>query len=164
VAEVDLDVRAAVDAAVPPVLGDRVESGEDAVADVAPADLVDACVDAVGGGPGDRLGEVGRVGEHLARNAADIETGTAERTVLDDRHIQVREGLVDDVVAGAGADDDQVVMAHPARVGADRRIGSSWRRRGRGQGRTADRAHPHRRTPKYSGPPDGTRPSGGNPA
>ena len=54
--------------------------------------------------------------EHLGGDAADVEAGAAERPVLDERHVQVLEPRVEERVARAGADDDQVVVPHGQRL------------------------------------------------
>ena len=64
-------------------------------------------------------GDVGGVDVHLRRDAADVEARAAEDAVLDDRDVEVVEAVVDDGVARAGTDDDEIVMAHD--VEANRR-------------------------------------------
>ena len=127
VAEVDRRVRCLVLAVALPAGGDRVDPGEHPVADVGPADLVDARVHAVDARPADRLGDVGGVDVHLGRDAADVQAGPAEHPVLDDRHVHVREPFVRDRVAGAGADDDEVVVGHALHGSA--RPNRTWPRR-----------------------------------
>jgi hypothetical protein len=61
-------------------------------------------------------GEVGGVHEHLRGDAADVEAGAAERSVLDERHVEVLEPRVEERVARTGADDDQVVVPHGQRL------------------------------------------------
>ena len=115
VALVERDVAAPVGAVVPPGRGDRVDPAEHAVADVGPAHLVDGRVDPQMAGPAHGAGEVGGVHEHLGGDAADVEAGAAERPVLDERHVEVLEPRVEERVARAGADDDQVVVPHGQR-------------------------------------------------
>ena len=85
VAEVDGDVGAAVHPVLAAAGGDRVDPAEDPVPDVGPAHLVDARVDPVAPGVPDVLGDVGGVDVHLGRDAADVQAGAAEDTVLDER-------------------------------------------------------------------------------
>jgi hypothetical protein len=56
------------------------------------------------------------VHEHLRGDAADVEAGAAERSVLDERHVEVLEPRVEERVARTGADDDQVVVPHAQRL------------------------------------------------
>ena len=116
VALVERDVAAPVGAVVPPGRGDRVDPAEHAVADVGPAHLVDGRVDPQMAGPAHGAGEVGGVHEHLGGDAADVEAGATERPVLDERHVEVLEPRVEERVARAGADDDQVVVPHGQRL------------------------------------------------
>ena len=67
-------------------------------------------------GPAHGACEVGGVHEHLRGDAADVEAGAAERPVLDERHVEVLEPRVEERVARAGADDDQVVVPHGQRL------------------------------------------------
>ena len=111
-----------------PPADDRVDAAEDAVAHLIPADVdlrptSDPEAAAVPRG----LGEVGRVGEHLRRDAADVQAGAAEPLLpVDEGDLPVREPLVDDRVAAAGADDAQVEVPHapivprPVRAGVRR--------------------------------------------
>ena len=125
-------LRAPVRAVVPPGVRDRVDPAEHAVADVGPPHLVDRRVDPEVAGPGDGARDVGGVHEHLGRDAADVEAGAAERAVLDQRDVEVLEAGVEERVARAGADDDQVVVAHPHEVMRSRRHGRrvrGWRQR-----------------------------------
>jgi hypothetical protein len=101
---------------VPAAGGDRVDPAEDPVPDVGPAHLVDAGVDPVPPGVPDVLGDIGRVDVHLGRDAADVQAGAAEDAVLDQADVEMVEPVVDDRVAGAAADDDQVMMAHLGRL------------------------------------------------
>ena len=88
--------------------GDRVDPPEDTVDDVAPAHLVDGGVDAVGARVRDVGGDVGCVDEHLGRDAAPVEAGSAEYVLFDDRHAQAVEIRGEDAVAGARTDDHDV--------------------------------------------------------
>ena len=65
-----------------------------------------------------RAGKIGRVNEHLAGNAANIEAGPAEGSHLDQRNAEVVEPVVDDRISGSGADDAEVKVPHPAIVPA----------------------------------------------
>ena len=98
--------------------GDRVDPAEHAVADVGPAHLVDGGVDAEMAGARHGPRDVGGVHEHLGRDAAHVQAGAAEGAVLDQRHVEVVEAGVEEGVARAGADDDQVVVAHRSRLGS----------------------------------------------
>jgi hypothetical protein len=107
------DVRALVALPVPPAAyGDRVDAAEDAVADGAPVHVLDVSLDAERRGAVQRVRDLGRVLEHLRRDAAHVQAGAAEEIVLDDRDGPVVEGRSGYRVAGAGADDDEVVMGH----------------------------------------------------
>ncbi len=112
-----------VDIGQPPFVGlaagcDRVDTAEDPVDDIGPADLVDMRIDPVACRRPYRVGDLGRVDEHLRRYAADVEARAAEGALLAERdaHIAVAGviagGVGGDAVARAGTDDGQVVMLH----------------------------------------------------
>jgi hypothetical protein len=62
---------------------------------------------------GDRIDDLARVGQHLGRDAADVEAGAAEALLLlDDCDVEVGERVVDHPVARAGSDDEQIVVRH----------------------------------------------------
>ncbi|MFE4632889.1 hypothetical protein ACFRJ1_05860 [Streptomyces sp. NPDC056773] len=102
-----------------------VQAPEHPVPQVPPAHGEQLCVHVVGPGPVDRTGHVGGVGEHLARDAARVQAGSAEPPLLDDGHVEAGEGIVDDGVAGTRTDDDEIVLAHRARLRARVRPGSA---------------------------------------
>src|SRR5690606_27425209 len=104
------------DAVVATALGDRVDAVEDPVADVAPADSVQGCVDAVAGRLPDRRGHVRGVDEHLGRDATDVEARAAEDAALDDGDLLVPEVGGHQGVARTGSDDDEVVVSHGVRL------------------------------------------------
>jgi hypothetical protein len=99
-----------------PTGGDRIDAAEDPVADVGPADAVDAAVDPVPGRVPDRLGHLGRVDVHLGRDAPDVEAGAAEGPRSDQRHPFVGKVLGDQRVAGARPDDGEVKIFHRSRL------------------------------------------------
>ncbi len=68
-----------------------------------------------GAGPGR---EVGRVDEHLRRDAADVDARAAELAVLDDGDVEVVELGSGDRVPRSGADDDEIVMTRCGRHAA----------------------------------------------
>jgi hypothetical protein len=109
----DGDVRAILDAVAPAGLGDRIDPAEDAVADRGPVDAQQLLPNAEASRLAWRVGDVGGVYEHLGRDAADVEAGSAERAALDDRDRPVVEAGIEDRVARAGADDAEVEVRHP---------------------------------------------------
>jgi len=61
----------------------------------------------------DRLHDIGVVQQHLRRDTAAIEAGAAESPLLDDRdRLSLVRCGVRHVEAGAGADDEKVVLLH----------------------------------------------------
>ena len=66
-------------------------------------------INAVGADVLELADDIGGVDVHLRRDAADVDAGAAEDALLDDGDLAVVEFLGDGV-AGAGADDDQVVV------------------------------------------------------
>jgi hypothetical protein len=116
VAVVEREVRAAVRAVVVAVDRDGVDAAEDAVADVAPAHLVQRRVDAEPARVPDVLGDVGRVDVHLRGHAADVDAGATEDAVLDHGDVEIGEAVVDDRVARAAPDDQEIVMPHAPTV------------------------------------------------
>ncbi|MFE2249906.1 hypothetical protein ACFXC2_24650, partial [Streptomyces lavendulae] len=90
-----------------------VQPPEDPVARLAPAHRSRLGIHVVRPGLADGPGDVRGAGEHLARDASGVQTGSAEPALLDDGHVQIGEGVVDDGVAGSRTDDDKIVVAHP---------------------------------------------------
>ena len=123
---VDGDVLAAVAPEVLAALGDRVDAVvEHAGLHRRPVDAVDVGVDVEAGGLADLLDGVGGVDEHLGRDAPDVEAGAPEAPLLADRDRLVGEVVVDQRVAGAGADQDDVEVPGGAHVwGSCSRSGS----------------------------------------
>jgi hypothetical protein len=58
-----------------------------------------------------------RVGEHLRRNAPDVDARAAEAAVFHDGHVEIAERVVHDAVARTCADHDKVVVVHTGSVG-----------------------------------------------
>ena len=100
------------------VLRRRIDAREDAVADGGPVGADQLGADPVAAGVADRLGDIGRVHQHLRRDAAAVEAGTAEPIALDDRDTQTVEARGREHVAGPRADDHQVVVGHRRRIRA----------------------------------------------
>jgi hypothetical protein len=67
--------------------------------------------------------------EHLAGDAANVEARPAERTHFDQSHAQLVKSVIDDGVSGAGADDAEVKVTHPAIVPARPQVSCHWRYR-----------------------------------
>ncbi len=132
---------------------DGIDAPENPGDDVVPAHPLDAGVNAVARRVADRLGDLGRVHEHLGRDASDVEAGSAEGALLAHRHPLVGEAVIENAVARTGSNDRDVVGLHaltPFRMTRGRR------HRGRAGGRPASRPVPDRR-PRAAAPTTGTR-------
>ena len=128
-AGVHRDVGAVVSAVALAPGGDGVDAAEHAVADVAPAHLLHAGVDAEVRRMGDGVRHIGGVHEHLRGDAPAVQAGAAEYTFFDDGDAPVVERRPDDRVAAAGADDDEVVLLHARHVTGASSPGVPTRRR-----------------------------------
>ena len=93
-------------------VGDGVESPEDPVTQLRPGDAVEAGAQLQPVTVRRVVGHVGRQHEHLGRDAPAVEARAAVAVPLDDGHAAIREAVVDDRVARAGAEDDEVVVRH----------------------------------------------------
>ena len=81
-----------VDAGRPSVAGDRVEPAEHPLADRHPLHAVELRAHAEPACVGDHVHDLARVGQHLGRDATDVEAGAAEAVLLlDDRDVEVGE-------------------------------------------------------------------------
>ena len=113
---VEGDVRAPGGAIVAARHRDGVDASEDAVAHVDPPHLVHRGVDAEVAGALDGARDIGGMHEHLRRDAADVQARATERATVDQRHVEWGEPGVEERVARAGADDDEVVVAHSSNL------------------------------------------------
>jgi hypothetical protein len=102
----------------PAVGGLGIDPAEDAFLDLPPPDPLKVEINPEPGGLNRRSGEICRIDEHLARNAANVEAGSTESTHLDNRDIEVVKPVVDDRVSGPGADNAKVEVPHAAIVPA----------------------------------------------
>ena len=93
---------------------DLVDAGEDPIADRGPVRVQEAGGQAQVAGVCRVLRDRGGVHVHLRGDAARVEAGASEQVRLRDRHTQMGEAVVEDRVAGAGADDQHVEMRHAA--------------------------------------------------
>jgi hypothetical protein len=94
------------------LVGQRVDSRENAVAHGGPVGADQLGADPVAAGMAYRLGNIGRVHQHFRRDAAAVEAGTTEPIALDDRDTQAIEAGGREHVARSRADDHQVVVDH----------------------------------------------------
>ena len=102
----------------PAVRGHGINSTEDPIPNLPPTDAAEIQINPEPGCLHSRGSKIGRVDEHLAGNAADIEAGPTERPHFDQCHAQLVKPVVDDGVSGSGADDAEVKVPHPAIVPA----------------------------------------------
>src|SRR5699024_4547934 len=116
------DVRAVLTAVVAPALGDRIDPAEHPRDDLRPADPAETGVHPeLRAAPGPDH-QIGRIDEHLRRDAADVQAGAAEHALLDQRDRQPVIAFVEKGVAGSGTDHGDVEMLHrrasPSSTGA----------------------------------------------
>ena len=102
----------------PTVCGHGINPTEDPIPNLPPTDAAEIQINPEPGRLHCRGSKIGRVDEHLAGNAANIEAGPAERAHFDQGHAQMVKPVVDDGVSGSGADDAEVKVPHPAIVPA----------------------------------------------
>ena len=96
--------------------GDQVDSAEDPLDDVGPADGVDAQIDAELRRVAGAEHTIGGENEHLRRNAAPVEAGSPEHAAFDDGDLPRVELGEEHHVAGARPDDDEIVSFHCRRL------------------------------------------------
>ena len=60
---------------------------------------------------------VGGQDQHLGGDTANVEAGAAEGALLDDRYVKAGQLGRDQRVAGAGTDNDELVMPHRHSLG-----------------------------------------------
>jgi hypothetical protein len=95
-----------------------VDPTENPIPNLPPPDAAEVQINTEPGRLDRRGRKIGRVDEHLAGNAADIEACATECAHFDQGNAQLVEPVVDDGVSGSGADDAEVKVPHLAIVPA----------------------------------------------